>query len=308
MRGMVFAAGLGTRLRPLTDVLPKPAVPLLGRPLASYSLERLAALGIRDVAINTHHLAAAVERELAPHVPSRMRALFVHEPELLGTGGGLRNAMAALGGADDEPIVVMNGDIVFWPDLEGALALHERLGAMATMVLRADGRARQFGAVEIDAEGRVRRLLGRPEQVAAPLRELMFTGVHVLSPRALRDLPAEGCIIRRTYRRWIDEGEIVAGFVDESAWRDLGTPSEYLRANLDLLRGELRWPGIEPRSSWVAPDAVVGEDVVLHECVVGRGALLEPRIELERVLVWPGTRVGASAADCILAPHATVHA
>lgn len=297
MRGMVFAAGLGTRLRPLTDVLPKPVVPLLNRPLASYALERLAALGVREVAINTHHLGAVVERELAGHMPEGVNGRFVHEPSLLGTGGGLRNAL----GTSDEPVVVMNGDIFFWPDLDGAIALHERLGAIATVVLRRDPRARQLGALEVDGEGRVRRLLGRPENVAAPLEELMFTGVHVISPRGLRELPADGCIIRHSYRRWIDEGKVVGGFVDEGAWRDLGTPTEYLRANMDLLSGTLRWPG--------AREAVLGEageGARLDEAVVGRGARIEAGVRLERVVVWPGVRVTEDAREAILAPHTRV--
>lgn len=301
MRGMVFAAGFGTRLRPLTERLPKPVVPLLNRPLASYSLERLAAFGIEEVAINTHHLAEAVERELVPHVPEGVRARFVHEPVLLGTGGGLRNAV------DHGDVVVMNGDIFFWPDLEGALALHRELDAVATVVLRPDPRARKLGALEIDSAGRVRRLLGRPERVEAPLRELMFTGVHILSERALRDLPTEGCIIRRAYRQWIDEGETVAGFVDHGEWRDLGTPEEYLRASVQLVRGELRWPGAA-RGPRVHESAHIGDEVELRDAVVGAGARIDSGVTLEQVVVWPGAHVRESARGAIIAPHASVHA
>lgn len=301
MRGMVFAAGLGTRLRPLTDELPKPVVPLLNRPLASYSLERLAALGVEEVAINTHHLSEAVVRELSPHVPDGMRARFVHEAVLLGTGGGLRNAMA---GVADE-VVVMNGDILFWPDLEGAIALHRRLDAIATVVLREDPRARQLGALEIDGEHRVRRMLGKPAEVDGRLRELMFTGVHVLSARALAELPEEGCIIRKSYRRWIDEGETVAGFVDEGSWRDLGTPAEYLRASVEMLRGELRWPG---RAGVAVDPSARVHDARLSDVVVGAGARIDPGVQLERAIVWPDTHVGEDASDVILAPHARVFA
>src|SRR5262249_54921504 len=155
---------------------------------------------------------------------------FVREPELLGTGGGVRHAMEVLGG--EGTVVVMNGDILFWPDLEAAIAHHDRTEAIATVVLREDPRARELGALGLDAAGRVRSLLGAP--TIEGLRELMFTGVHVLSERALAALPEEGCIIRRSYRRWIDEGEVVAGIVDGGPWRDLGTPSEYLCANIEL--------------------------------------------------------------------------
>ncbi|MCB9591642.1 MAG: NDP-sugar synthase [Sandaracinaceae bacterium] len=290
MHGMVFAAGLGTRLRPLTDRLPKPVVPLMNRPLAAYSLERLARAGVTRCAINTHHLAEAVPEALAGHVPDSMQVVFSHEEELLGTGGGLRAALERLG-PTDEPILVMNGDIFFWPDLEAAVALHRSLGAFATMVLRRDPRAHRFGAIEVDPRGRVRRILGTPEGVEGPLKTHMFTGVHVLSPEVVAALPREGCVIRKGYQAWLAEGRVIGGFADEAPWRDLGTPAEYLRAHLDLLGGSLRWPGLEPG----------GGDVVL-----GPGATVDPGVELSRVVVWPGTHVTESARDAILAPHARV--
>lgn len=305
MHGMVFGAGLGTRLAPLTEALPKPAAPLMNRPLACWSLERLRAAGVTRCAVNTFHLAEMAEQTIGSQLPEGLSVEFVREAKLLGTGGGMKNALRALG-PTDEPIVVMNGDIFFWPDLEGALALHRALGAVATMVLRPDPRAAKLGAVDIDASGRVRRLLGAPE-CREPLRTMMFTGVHVLSPEAIADLPDEGCVVRHAYRNWIDGAAVVAGFVDGGAWRDLGTPAEYLRAHLDLLRGELTWPGLE-----IPPDGVYRgrdtrtEGATLREVVLGEGARVAPGVTLERAVVWPGTTVEQSGADLVAAPHAIV--
>lgn len=287
---MVFAAGLGTRLRPLTDVLPKPAIPLLSRSLASYALERLVAAGVRRCAVNTHHLAPAVERAIAADAPPGLEIVTSHEPELLGTGGGLRRALERLG-PTDEPILVMNGDILFWPDLEGALAHHRAIGALATMVLRRDPRAHRFGAIEADATGRVRRILGEPADVRASLATRMFTGVHVLSPEVVAALPERGCVIRLGYQRWLAQGRVIGGFDDPAPWRDLGTPAEYLRAHLDLLDGTFAWPGLTPP----------GGDVFL-----GAGARVDPGVTLARAVVWPETHVTESAHDAILAPHARV--
>ncbi|MCC6874866.1 MAG: NTP transferase domain-containing protein [Sandaracinaceae bacterium] len=303
MIGMVLGAGLGTRLRPLTDRLPKPVVPLFDRPLAAYALERLFAAGVRDAVMNTHHHAAEVVRALEGHVPEGMRLRFVHEPELLGTGGGIRNALSILRDevGDGGPMLVINGDVLFWPDLEGALALHAELGAVATMVLREDPRAKELGAIEVDGGGRVRRLLGKPE--GAPLGERMFTGVHVLSPRALADLPEQGCIVRKSYRAWIDRGEVVAGFTDPSPWRDLGTLQEYLRAHLDALEGALVWPGRAlPRGSWIAPGARV-EGATIVASAIGQGAYVAPGVRLERSVLWPGARVEQSDRDAIWTPE-----
>lgn len=281
---MILAAGLGTRLRPLTDRLPKPALPVVNRPLASYSLERLRAAGVGRVAMNVHHLPEALEAAFADVAIAR-------EPALLGTGGGVRHAAALL---DEDELFAMNGDIVFWPDLEGALALHRASGAIATVVLREDARARALGAIGVDGEGRVRSLLTPAPDGA---REHMFTGVHVLSARAVAELPSEGCIIRTAYRRWIDTGEMVAGFVDASPWRDLGTPAEYLRANLDLARGSLPWP-----SALRAIEGAIEGDV--EDCVIGAGAVV--RAKLRRCVVWPGTRVVGDADGAILTPDLRV--
>ncbi len=310
MIGMVFAAGLGTRLRPLTERLPKPVVPLMNRPLASYSLERLAAAGVTRCAVNTHHLADAVPRALEGHLPAAMDVTFVHEETLRGTGGGLRGGLEALlaDGADDEPILVMNGDILFWPDLEGAIALHRRLGAVATMVLRPDPRARRFGAIHVDADGRVRRLLGEPA-FEGPLEEHMFTGVHVLSRAAIADLPRDGSVISGAYRGWVDGAATVAGFVDHGPWRDLGTPAEYLRAHVDMLSGALPWPTLTPPgASLVAHGASIGEGAILDRCVVGPGARVAAGARLTRAVVWAEAEVEGDAADVIVAPHATVAA
>jgi mannose-1-phosphate guanylyltransferase len=294
---MIFAAGLGTRLRPLTDLLPKPVLPLFHRPLCARAIDVLRDAGATDVVLNTHHLAEHVARELEGEGRG-VELVLSHEPRLLGTGGGVKSAVAAqsraLGRpiAGDEPFVAFNGDVLFAPDLERAIALHRSLGAIATMILREDPEAQRFGAIEIDAGARVRRLLGAPAY-GGPLRTLMFTGVHVLSARAIADLPDEGCIVRHGYRRWLDRGEIVAGHVEGAAWRDLGTPREYLAANLELLAAD---PG-----RGIAPGAATGDGAQVRGSVIGVGAIVDPGVTLERCVVWPGTRASESASDAVLA-------
>lgn len=313
MLGMVFAAGLGTRLRPLTERLPKPVVPLMNRPLASYSLERLARAGVKRCAVNTHYLADAVPKELEGQLPEGMEVLIAREQQLLGTGGGMRNALLRLleeADADESaPILVMNGDIVFWPDLEGAIALHQRSGAIATMVLREDPRAGRFGPIDIDADGRVRRLLEQPEHEGELFRH-MFTGVHVLRREAVEQLPRQGSVISGAYRGWVDDPEtVVAGFVETSPWRDLGTPAEYLRAHVDMLYGKLPWPTFDPPGArLIGEGARVGEGARIEASVVGPGAIVGPHVTLERAVIWAGAVVTENTTDAIVAPHARVDA
>lgn len=300
MRAMVLAAGLGTRLRPLTLERPKPAVPVGNRPLARFALDEVAKLGIVRAVLNTHHLGGALPGWLEPHAPEGVALDFVHEPELLGTGGGLRNAWPLLRD-DDDPVVVVNGDILFSPDLAGAVETHRRLDAIATMVLRPDPAADRYGSVEVDGEGRVRRLLGRPDH-PGPLEKHMFTGVHVLSPRAFGEMPEVGCVVRECYRPWVDRGEVVAGHVDRSPWRDLGTLEAYLQANCSMAAGELPWGGVGHRSErgLIHAGARVAAGATLHQAVVGDGAEVPAGADLERVVVWDGARAEGRLRDAVV--------
>jgi mannose-1-phosphate guanylyltransferase len=311
MRAMLFAAGLGTRLRPLTDERPKPAVPVALRPLASLALVHLAQAGAERVVVNTHHLGGALPGLLAPHAPAGLRLHYVHEETLLGTGGGLRHAEPTLleNARDDELVVVMNGDVIFAPDLARAVAHHRSLDAIATMVVRATPGSDGHGAVEIDAAaGLVRRLHRLPEVAPAGLLPVTFTGVHVLSRRAFEDLPTEGCIARKAYRRWIDAGERVGAVIDETPWRDLGTLREYLDGNLDLAAGTLSSPYVTPgaHGSLVAPDARVAASARVERCVIGAGSTVAADVQLTRVVVWDGVDVVRDACDTVITPRGVV--
>jgi mannose-1-phosphate guanylyltransferase len=303
MRAMLLAAGLGTRLRPLTDLLPKPAVPLLGRPLAHYALDRLLAAGVTELAANAHHLPDHVARVVRERVAD---ALISVEPELLGTGGGIRRALTSLADRSarpidpSEPLLISNADVLFAPDLTAALAAHRASGAFATMILRRDPRAEKLGPIEVDAEGRVRRILRAPEH-AGPLQTLMFTGLSILSGAAVLQLPEKGCLVRQGYRLWLDRGENVHGVVESASFRDLGSPGEYLGAHLDLLSGAARWDGITPASTFVDPSADVA-GARLDRVVVGPRSRVEAGVSLERVVVWPDTVVRESDRGVILFP------
>ena len=308
---MVFAAGLGTRLLPLTTERPKPGVPVANRPLASLALAHLAAAGAERVVVNTHHLGERLPGLMAAHVPATLRVSYVQEARLLGTGGGLRHAASALlqGAGDDEIIVVMNGDVVFAPDLPRAIAQHRASGAIATMIVRATPGSDGHGAVEIDApSASVRRLHQLPAMAPAGLLPVTFTGVHLLSRRAFADLPTQGCIVRSAYRRWIDAGQLVGAVLDESPWRDLGTLREYLDGNLELASGRLASPYVSPSPSGtlIAAGARVHESARLIDCVIGEDAVVGEGVTLERVVVWDGARVDESARDAVVTASGVV--
>jgi mannose-1-phosphate guanylyltransferase len=312
MRAMVFAAGLGTRLRPLSDVLPKPVVPFFGLPLAGWTLAHLARAGVRSIVANTHHLAERCEAALAAATPSGVTLRFSREEgAILGTGGGLRRAFrtqeAAEGPmADDDVLVVVNGDILFAPDLGALVAQHRASGALATMALRLVPDPFALGAIELEPDGRVSAMLRRASDARAHgVRAAMFTGVHVLSRAALEALPEEGCIVRQGYVRWLAQGARIQGVVCDEPWRDLGTPDVYLAAHLDVLRGALALPGVSPGIAWVGPGAELAPEARLDRAVVGAGAHVAG-VRLTRVVVWPGARVERDHEDAIVLPDGRV--
>lgn len=296
---MILAAGLGTRLRPLTDHLPKPAVPVANRPLAAFALERLQGIGVDAVHANVHHLPEAMARALLAIDP-RLRVF--REVALLGTGGGLHNALRDV----DDEVVVMNGDVLFDVDLRAALDAHRAADAFATMVVRPDPAAETMGAVRIAGDGAVRSIAGAPEGDHAGTRALAFSGVHVFSPRALRALPEEGCVIRQGYHRWLQADERVIGVVDEGRWADLGTHAAYLRANVALAAGAWSWPGVAPDARGIVHPGASVSAARITRSVVGEGAFVAEGVDLEGCVVWPGTRVSEPARDVILTPFARI--
>jgi mannose-1-phosphate guanylyltransferase len=300
-RAFVLAAGLGTRLRPLTETWPKPAVPFLGPPLLRRTLAVLARGGVRRVAVNTHHLPGVMERAAREEAARLgLSVVVVHEPVIQGTGGGIRGLQAALPGED--PVIVWNGDILFAPDVEELLRAHQGSGAAATMVLLPMPAGRHYAPVEVDGAGRVRRIAGFGSGRAG-LTPWHFSGVHVLSPQVFSAMATSGPedINRDVYPRLFDVGG-VQGSVFDAPWSDLGSAAAYLDAQADLLSGRITDP-LEPESplrgrarpvalvepgARVHPSAQLGTDVF-----VGSGVDVPARAHVQRAALLPGAIVKA---------------
>jgi mannose-1-phosphate guanylyltransferase len=301
--GMLLCAGLGTRLRPLTLRVPKPAVPVCGVPLVRWNLALLAGAGVSRVVVNVHHLPDAMAAAAADAARALGLSLSVsREPVIAGTGGALREARAHLGGAD--AIVMVNGDVLFDVDLRAALEDHRASGALATMLLLPMPEGARYAAVETDASGAVRRIAGAFGPGGDGLSPWHFTGVHVLSPALLDAVPAapfECDVNRHVYPPLMASGA-VRGRVVAGYWNDLGTPDRYLAANADVLSGAVplaRFRGADPfpglkalaERVFVAPTTRWGPDVrVTAPALVGDGAFVDRDAE-----IGPGAVVGAAA-------------
>jgi mannose-1-phosphate guanylyltransferase len=302
LAALVLCAGLGTRLRPLTEVVPKPAVPVCGLPLVHWTLALLARAGVRRAVVNTHHLAD----RMAEAAGDAARALGIElgvslEPVIAGTGGALREARARLAGA--EALFLVNGDVLFDVDLAAALAAHRASGARATMVLMRMPEGARYAAVEADGGGAVRRIAGRFGPGGEALAPWHFTGVHVLAPELVAGVPAapfELDVNRHVYPPLMADG-LVRGHVVEGYWNDLGTPERYLAANLDVLAGRVPLArfGLDPlagvlrRDGGAAlhPSALLEAGARVERSYVGAGARLGAGCAVRDALVWPGTEL-----------------
>jgi NDP-sugar pyrophosphorylase family protein len=232
-KGMVLAAGLGTRLRPLTDTQPKALIEVGGRPMVEYPLRMLAAAGVEEVVVNLHHLAEQIRTVLGDGSRYGLRIRYSPEDPILDTGGAVLRARPLLG---DEPFVLANCDALLDPDLVEAWKSHCDRGALATLIVRADAEADRYGSLDLDSSGRVRRFLGRPARVSEALERRMFCGVHLISPGIFMHMPGSGAfsITRDVYLPLVESGARLFGFEHLGYWRDLGTIDSLSRARADM--------------------------------------------------------------------------
>jgi NDP-sugar pyrophosphorylase family protein len=244
MKAMILAAGLGTRLRPLTNNRPKALVELAGRNLLEITLARLSAAGVTEVIVNTHHYADLIQDFLRSHTPAGIRIEISPEPILLDTGGGLKNAawfFRESGPHSNQPFILHNVDILSNIDLTAMLRFHREQNALALLAVqnRPTSRPLLFDE-QCNLCGRIigagEREMARPVESPIPLA---FNGIHILSPRIFDLMTEEGAFsIIPTYLRLAAGGESVRCYrADEFYWRDLGRPEHLDQAAIDIAAG-----------------------------------------------------------------------
>jgi NDP-sugar pyrophosphorylase family protein len=238
MRAMILAAGLGTRLRPLTDDRPKALVEVAGQTLLEITLRRLDRFGVRDVIVNVHHFADLVVEYLKKNDGFGMRVEISREEVLLDTGGGLKKA-AWFFSDSDEPFLLHNVDVISTIDLEEMVKFHRGSGALATLAVQERETSRYL--LFDDANQLCGRRAGAAEMVreARETMALAFSGVHVISPRMLSLMTEQGAFsIITSYLRLAADGETISAFrADEFYWRDLGRPENVRQVGLDVEQG-----------------------------------------------------------------------
>ena len=234
MKAMILAAGLGTRLRPLTNARPKALLPIAGEPLIVWNLLLLRNHGITQVMINLHHLGNLIEETLGDGRRYGLHISYSKEQTLLGTGGGIKQAESFFEG---KPFFVLNGDTMLDLDCGALMQFHSAGGSLATLVLREDPEVEQWGIVEVNPRQEVISINGRgctSSPLGGTRQKRMFAGAHVIHPRLLLDVPKdrESSIID-AYVRALERGETIRGYDMVGYWSDVGTPERYTQAQRD---------------------------------------------------------------------------
>jgi NDP-sugar pyrophosphorylase family protein len=290
----VLGAGLGTRLRPLTDERPKPLVPIFNKPLITFAFDHLIAAGVTRFVVNTHHRPEAYSRWLGENNGQTeyrgCPVFFRHEPVLLETGGGIKNAADLIG---DEPFLVYNGDVLADFPLQGLIASHQRSGRIATLALRASG-----GESRIQCDpttGRItdmRGLIGGRSEPA-----FLFTGVSVFSPEIFQHIPAGDIVsIIPVLVDLMRSGVEVGGeLIDEGVWFDIGNIPSYMGVHRVLNEGSHAFSYLD--ADWLQPVQIAAHicpGALIEGCsAVAAGADVGEGAELENVIVWPDAKVDA---------------
>jgi len=301
IRALVLAAGHGVRLRPLTDLVPKPLLPIAGRTVLDHTLDALVDAGCEAAAVNLFHLGGKIRAHYGDAYRGMPLTWSQEEGERQGTLGALHPLKGFLGEAD--LVLLVNGDSLCpWP--LARLIRHHRAGrALATLMLTTRVDPERFaGGVGVDREGRVQSFFKGTRERREVVRRAVFAGAHVLSP-ALLDRVEEGPsdIVRRLYIPLLESGEDgIYAVPSRRRWHDLGTPRRYLEGALDWGRGG--WPGRLWRRGWTSPEATVDRGARVRESVVEPGATVGGGARVERSLVLRGARIepGAEVRDAIV--------
>ncbi len=302
LEAILLVGGKGTRLRPLTIGVPKPLLPTAGAPFLAHQLAKAAAAGITRIVMATSYRAEMFAEVFGDGSAFGLQIVYVHEDVPLGTGGGIRNAAASLRSGPDDPVVVLNGDILSGHDLNAQIDLHRKTDAAVTLHLVEVSDPSRFGCVPTDLAGRVTDFL---EKTPDPVTSQINAGCYVFTRRYIDAMPAGQVLSveRDTFPEMIAGGLPVMGYVESAYWLDVGTPEAFVRGSCDLVLGELASPALpgECGGALLLPGAVAdpsamlsGGTVVGAGSTIGAGVIADGSVIFDDVAIEDGARVTGS--------------
>ncbi len=288
MKAFILAAGLGSRLRPITTITPKPLIPVLNLPSICYTLALLKEAGIEQVICNVHHHAEHIRRFFSEHNNFGMDVHISEETTILGTGGGLKRCENLL---DDEPFVLVNSDIIADFNLKSFIDYHNNSGNAGSLMLYATPEAKTIGDVGIQEN----RILDFRNMRKTGLRsDYIYAGAAVLSPSIFRYLSTGFSSIVDTGFTGLIMHESLGYFPHDGFWQDIGTLQTLWQANIANRENILQIGERINRQTGAAPhmlssDAVIAQSATVHESIVGRNCRIEDGAVIRHSVLLPET-------------------
>ena len=328
MKAIVLVGGEGTRLRPLTYSTPKPLLPIANQAFLERQLTWLAHYGVDEAVLSLGYLPDAFEAHFPEGRFGDLKLRYAVEDHPLGTAGAIRFAARGI----EERIVVCNGDVLTTLDLDALVAFHDARGAEATIYLTQVSDPSAFGVVPTRDDGEVVAFVEKPPKGRAPTNWING-GTYVLEPSVLSRIPERltVSIERETFPRMLAEPGLLYGYQSDAYWLDIGTPQKYLEAHADALAGRLSnppAPGAREASAgvWIQGDATIEPDAQIeapvligdgarveagarvHASVLGAGAVVESRAEVDGAVLQTGARVshGGSVRNSVVGAYAVL--
>jgi NDP-sugar pyrophosphorylase family protein len=301
MKALILAAGFGTRLKPLTNELPKPLFPVLNRPILEHTLHFLSSQGITEIAINLHHRPEKIIAYFGDGKGFGVNLHYSKEEEILGTAGGIKKLQSYF---QDETFLVINSDVFADINLNDALKFHIEKKSKLTLVVRQDANIEKYKSIQRVKEGRIVHFHGKGVKNSESITQVMFTGIQIMEPDIFFRIP-EGKFCGTTediFPGMIQDELLIYGFLQDGYWIDMGTHETYIQAQADALDGKLSLKISSSRNSegpLMVPPVHIGENCEISQdaqvgpyVVLGDGCRVRSGAVVKNSILWKGATVG----------------
>ncbi|KGA05789.1 MAG: hypothetical protein GM47_0035 [actinobacterium acIB-AMD-6] len=307
---ILLVGGMGTRLLPLTLKTPKPMLQVAGVPFTEHQIRKAADAGVSEIVLATSYKAELFEPYFGNGEKFGIKIKYAVEKTALGTGGGIRNAAAALDKCDQ--VVVFNGDVLSGHDLSAQLDFHRKNNAEITLYLTKVLDARAFGCVELAANNQVKTFL---EKMENPVSNLINAGCYIFNRQVIEKIPANQVVSveRQTFPELLAAGISVFGYLDNSYWLDIGTPAALVKASADLITGQIKSSATpkHSRDYLISPTAsVASNSSISNGSVIESEVYIESNCQISGSIIGSGAKIGSNCriTDSIIAPNTQIEA
>ena len=329
MKAVIIAGGMGTRLRPLTNNIPKPIVPVMLKPFLEHQIELLVSHDIKEIILNLHYLSHEIKKAIGDGSRWGAKIYYSIEETPLGTAGAVKNAEQFF---DDEPMVVFNGDVLTDLNLSQVINFHHEKKAKVTLTLTEVDDPTAFGLVLRDKNDRVTAFLEKPSWDMITCKTIN-AGTYVVDPKIFAKVPKDQpySFERQLYPGLLAAKEPIYGYLPEKAyWLDIGNPEKYKEAHWAILRGDVAVKIAAAKVDgkiWLAKDTepeptakILGPAIIGSKVKIGQGSALDEYVvvednvvigrncKIERTIIWQGAKIGSQVylSDCIIGRNCVI--